>query len=45
MTVAERADSPASLRAATWKAYAVDGDSPVTVVEVPVTVRIRAPSR
>ncbi len=45
VTVAERADSPASLRAATWKAYAVEGDRPVMVADVPVTVRTLVPSR
>ncbi|MGC0385414.1 hypothetical protein RKD33_005631 [Streptomyces sp. SAI-129] len=45
MTVAERADSPASLTAVTWKEYAVEGVRPVTVVEVPVTVLTLVPSR
>jgi hypothetical protein len=45
VTVADFADSPASFTAATWKAYAVEGASPLTVADVPVAVWTLAPSR
>lgn len=45
VTVADFADSPASFTAATWKAYAVEGARPLTVVEVPVAAWTFAPSR
>lgn len=45
VTAADFADSPAEFVAATWNWYAVSALSPVTVVDVPLTVCGAAPSR
>lgn len=45
VTVADFGDSPASFTAATWKEYAVEAVSPLTVVEVPVAVWTFTPFR
>lgn len=45
LTAADFADSPAALTAVTWKLYAVDAASPVTVAEVPETLSTFVPPR
>ncbi len=45
VTVADRAGLTRVVDRGDLKAYAVEGVRPVTVVEVPVTVRTLAPSR
>lgn len=45
LTAADFADSPAALTALTWKLYADDAESPVTVAEVPVVSRTFVPPR
>jgi len=45
VTAVDLADSPASFTAVTWKPYAVVGDRPLTVAEVPLAVWTFAPSR
>lgn len=45
LTAADFADSPAALTAVTWKLYAVDAASPVTVAEVPEALSTFVPPR
>lgn len=45
LTAADFADSPAAFTAETWKLYADDAASPVTVAEVPVVSRTLVPPR